>query len=267
MAFFTDILREQRLNKNGDLVLQYVPFVDKIQAKNRTSLKIAKIWSILKDPSIENFLVLPKKCVIKPNHCSGRYMILNGDQIVNDHKRVSEKFSKSRIVDRCREWLSKKHSKTELWYHHIKPTVFIEELLDVQRELRFHCFHGEIIFIEHVQSINGRNPPCQWFLPNWQVLDVKCHDPVDLDNLPKKPPRLHQYLTMVHHDVQKYMFDYVRYDTYIVGNDEQLYFSEWTFAPNALHTKFEPEEFEHLLGKILLGEKLSLDQFKFKFKK
>jgi len=230
-------------------------YVDKLNAKMITSLPYSRILYKTNDITTIDFRSFPDSFVIKPNDASGKYYIVKNNVMYCGHERAKMKRNNKLLCRDATQWLITKFTTNELWYHLIKPMILVEELLDIKYELRFHIIHNKVCFIECISMNQIANDQCEWYSREWSPLNIKCAH--DTCNITPKPSKLEKYIADVEADSQ--LIDvhnhthYLRLDTYVVhakSNNDQLYFSEYTFAPSRLRYEFKPVEFEQILEKI-----------------
>ena len=182
----------------------------------------------------------PKKYMIKGNHGSGYNILVDLDK---------EKPQWGKIKAKCKNWLNSKYSGNELHYHDIPPRIFVEEFIDILGELKFHCFNGQVVLIEHLK--NGDLSECGWYSKDWEKLGIRGADKVYSDISPK-PKNFKELIQHTESEISQLgLLDYVRYDLILLKNGDIL-FGEYTLTPNGLHKDlFKPHSFEQLLGSFL----------------
>jgi len=228
---------------------------------------------------------LPDRYVIKANNGFDRNVV------IEDAPGLGP-VSKRRIADKCKRWLATPFgtSTNETHYVDIEPWIFAEEYLDIEREVRFHCFNGEVVFIDDLDV--GGDCSGDIYTRDWRQLNVDTKY-TNTDDLPlglgvlfssietlgvgaaraltrktrKKrgpPPDVANLVRLVESDVRATLpgINYVRVDTYLTENadadaDSTLYFGEYTFTPRVLGTfyvgaNFSPRSFDDLLTKFLV---------------
>jgi hypothetical protein len=185
---------------------------------------------------------LPEEYIIKPNHASGRYIIVEkGD--VPDWKK---------IIAICEKWLRMPYglAKHEWAYQQIKPMIVVERLLrdedgKVPMDYKLFMFQGKCKLVQvncdrfsmHTKSL---------FDENWKYLDI-------MYNLPKgfyveKPANFSKMLTVA--EKLSKPFDFVRVDFYSIGN--KLFVGELTNYPESGMGRFYPQSFDVELGEYLV---------------
>lgn len=168
----------------------------------------------------------------------------------------------------CKKWMEYKWCtgicKTELFYKDIKKRLIVEEYIDIKEELKFHVIHGQVCFIEHIPHEKGR----LWGRYNTEgnILDILYHPDNRRShrNSLKKNPHLANYVSIVEEIVKSENINYVRFDTYVDKNND-LYFGEFTFTPDAFKHNYKPSSFNKFLYDSLISgnvNKSTLEKYK-----
>ena len=185
---------------------------------------------------------LPNQFVIKVTHGSTFTIICND----------KEKLTRDEAVKQLKIWLKAKFIPCygEWWYGLVKPQVIVEKYLEnpEKNELldyKVFCFNGEPKLIDvHTGrfGVHRRNV----YDTKWDFLeDVSFKYPQsDAIEKPVVLQELLEYARMLSKG-----FAHVRIDFFIVNN--QIYFSEFTFANGAGFDKITPYSFDLLMGEWL----------------
>lgn len=217
------------------LVRNYVR--EKLGAQKAEKILIPLLFHS-KDPAAIPFDNLPDSFVIKPNHASGRILIVR-----NKHE-----IDRDIIVATCREWLSETHYffRHEWAYRKIKPLILVEALLlesdgNVPREIKFHMFHGKC---KRIVVITGRFEELKQssFDGEWNYLETETSYPVG-PPLPK-PANFDEMVELAEKLAQD--FDYIRVDLYDLRG--RVYFSELTSYTNSGDINYKPTQYDFDLG-------------------
>lgn len=185
--------------------------------------------------------------VIKCNHDNGSHTI------ISDKRRVSwdrlQKFYRRRLDAHERLWWGNR----EWSYRGIKPLVMVEKLL-VDRngellEFKFHCFHGEVKFIQF--SSVGQTPSrvYRYLTPDFTPLpkEYTVDNSLPLTERVTLPPEhLRAELLGTATKISKHFPYYIRVDFYAV--DDNLYVGELTFYETAGFGVASPAGWEVELG-------------------
>lgn len=196
-----------------------------------------------RDITMENIPNEP--CIIKPNHASGRYIIIRDKKTINLRK----------IQTDCISWLSVDYYKhTQEWqYKDIKRRIIIEKLLQtkegtIPNDYKLHYFNGELGFVYCSvgrESENKRNI----YDPEWNPLYFSWVEPfkdsssIRGQEIPEPPT--YEKMKEIGAEIAK-MFAYVRVDFYDV--DGKLYLGEITFHHGSGFDVFVPKEYDLYWG-------------------
>jgi TupA-like ATPgrasp len=221
-------------------------FADKIAVRDYVKQKVgshvlSKLYWTGTDLRTAPIGILPRKFVIKPNHTSGSILIVN-DRDTFNWKQGYEQTS---------HWLKQDYS--EMWaewqYRWITPRLLIEEFLEGDdgtspRDFKFFCFRGRVEmvqidfdrFLNHTRAFVGRN---------FEVLQFGLQYPRYRGGL--VPPA--NFSTMVEMaEALAWKESFIRVDLYDVGRP---IFGELTLTPEAGLGKFDPPEYDAILGKLM----------------
>lgn len=196
---------------------------------------------------------LPDKWIIKPNNASGRYIIKNNNYVVNLVKKY-DKLTNNNIIEICNDWFKTVHGQQwyEWAYSQIEPLIVIEKLLiesnHVPMDFRYFMFDGKCRYI----CVTVNEFYCRYnnyYDENWNRLPFK--NGKTIGKFVEKPEQHEQMLRYA--EALSEPFDFIRIDFFITNDN--VYFSELTHYPASGWTKFEPVEWDFILGKYWkLGE-------------
>ncbi|WP_179347760.1 ATP-grasp fold amidoligase family protein [Winogradskyella pacifica] len=180
--------------------------------------------------------------IIKANHDS------SGGVIVRDKSKVEWNIVRSHL----RKALSENHylSTREWQYKNIRPRIIVEKLLtyddgSIPYDYKFHCFNGKVAFLgvdigrfseqrtRNLYDTKWNLLPCNWGRPNG--VDVA------------KPTNFEEMKTLAEKIAED--FTYIRVDFYAVNG--KTYFGELTLHHSSGFRKFDQEECDQKLGKLL----------------
>jgi hypothetical protein len=227
----------------------YTTLADKYLVKQHVGETIGKeyvvpLYGVFDSVDHIDYSLLPNRFVLKTTHSSSAVIICKDKSKLN-FKRTNKQL---------RKWLKEEYFwyAREWAYKNIKPRIICEELLidEAGRELKdykFFCFNGKVKcfkidfgrFIEHRANyfdVQGR------LLPFGEVL---C--PPKFDMQLEMPYNLNKMIELSEKLSSEYPF--VRVDFYNVNGD--IYFGEMTFYPAGGLGKFQPDNYDELLGKWL----------------
>ena len=227
---------------SATLSLLFMP-IDDIQDKlfeTNTCEFLPKIYGIYKNVEEIDFTLLPQSFVLKTNHdCGGVVLVQDKDEFLNNKKVFQES------MDKLRKHLNTNYyTKTREWhYNSIEPRVFVEEMLGENlSDYRFHCFGGDISFIQIANSSHTTN---DIFNTKWQHLPMHYLNPPSQTKI-SKPNKLSDMLNIAH--TLSLPINYVRVDLYVIKN--KIFVGELTFTPNGGTAKFTPQEWDKTLGDL-----------------
>lgn len=210
------------------------------------------IYGVYKNVDDINFDELPESFVMKVTHGCGQNLI------VKDKSNIDWNIEKEKF----RKWLDINHYYNSLeWvYRDIEPRIIVERLLTTEdnsplKDYKFFCFNGEPKAL-FVASDRGENTTkFDFYDLNWNKLDVKNHYPNSQGEI-DKPEQLEEMIEYAK-ELSK-GFPHVRIDFYIEKG--KIIFGESTFFHFSGTEKFEPVDFDFLLGKYLTLPQKSKDQ-------
>lgn len=190
-----------------------------------------------------NFDDLPNCFAIKMTVGSGmNAFIQDKRQIDTEELRIKlKKWMKSDSCSYGREWC----------YYNIKPRIVIEKLLsrDQNNDLpdyKFFCFDGNVYCLYTMidYTDDHENGKIGFFDENFNILPYYRLDfkPI-LEQIPK--PKNFKKMIEIASDLSK-GFPHVRVDLYNLDGD--IVFGELTFYNASGYTKFDPDEFDFIMG-------------------
>jgi hypothetical protein len=184
---------------------------------------------------------LPERFVLKGSHGSGWNLIVKDKSQINwtIWKKIMRSWMKQNLYYFGREWV----------YKDIKPRIICEKYLEdgsgELRDYKFFCFNGEpkLIQVDIGRFSNHRR---NIYDIKWNLQPFK----INYDNSAyavEKPMNL-EAMVRIAKDLS-YEFPHVRVDFYEVKG--KLYFGELTFFHESGTGKFQPEEYDYLIGEWL----------------
>jgi hypothetical protein len=186
-------------------------------------------------------LRLPSNCAVKATHGSGwNVFVRDGSP------------SHAEVAELCRAWLSQTYGTgtREPWYAGVTPRVLVEQLLvddtyGVPLDFKCFAFHGRVEFIQvdagrftrHTRTFYDRD----WQRQAWGLIYPPAPDT-------PRPSRLDELIALA--ETLAAGMDFIRIDLYCV-NDRDLYFGEFTLAPEAGWGRFWPNRgADRMLGRL-----------------
>ena len=214
-------------------------YIKKVLGEEKAKEILIPLLYVTDQPETIPFERLPSAFIVKPNHTSGRNIIVE-----NSH------FNKKQIIKTYRRWLKTPYGleKLEWAYQSIKRKIIIEKLLrdddgNIPRDFKFHMFHGKCKLV-HIVFNRINNLSRSYFDEKWNFLSVKRPDYPQGQKIEK--PKNYEIMLALAEKLSK-PFDYVRVDLYNLNG--KIYFGELTHYPESGILKFEPSSFDFELGK------------------
>ena len=224
----------------------YTTMVDKYEVKKYVADIIGEeyiiptlgVWDKFEDI---NFDSLPEQFVLKCTHDSGGLVICKDKSKLDmdsTRKRVN-KFLKREYYWKWREWP----------YKDVKPRIIVEKYMQdranaVLPVFKFFCFNGKPKIIQTIQNDKQKNESIDYFDTEWNLLELRQNFP-NSEKPFEKPEKLSEMLTLAE-TLAKDSSPFIRVDFYEING--MVYFSEFTFYSDAGLAKFEPEEWDRILG-------------------
>lgn len=190
--------------------------------------------------------------IIKPNHASGWYHIVEDKDKADWHK----------IQTDCRFWLSQDYypMQREWQYKDIPRKIIVEKLLIrkdglIPTNFRVHCFHGKVglIALTIYLSNDTEDYRNQKYSREWELLPIDwANKAVNLnkirDSKPMPRPKTLERMIEIAETISK-DFKYVRVDFFDV--DDKLYHGEITFHDGGGYEIITPFEWDEKLGNLI----------------
>lgn len=227
----------------------YTTMVDKAAVKAYVAERIGEkylipsygAWSRFEDIEWD---ALPEKFVLKTTHDSGGIVLVKDKQTV-DREAIRKKLTQSlkrNYFWHCREWP----------YKNVPPQILAERYMKNENTetltvYKIFNFNGEPKLIQVIQNDKTPQESIDYFDTEWNLLALKQNFPNSSTHLPK-PRNLEKMLAFARL-LSRDTAPFLRTDFYEVNGD--LYFSEFTFYSDAGLARFEPEEWDTVLGSWL----------------
>lgn len=232
---------------------EYIKMVDKLAVKDYIANLIGDEYIIptlgIYDSFDEiDFSKLPNQFVIKCTHDSG------GLVICKDKKSFDKDLARKKINRSLKT--NYYYSGREWPYKNIKPKIIIEQYMKDNTyndliDYKFMCFNGvpKYIFV-YSNRFSDTGVEAAFFDTSWKELNftrgfektkIKIKKPENFDKMLKFSRKIASSIP------------FVRVDWYEVNG--KLYFGEITFFPSSGFGKFNPEEWDLKLGKMINLEK------------
>ena len=227
----------------------YVKLVDKYEVRNYIKEKIGEeylipligVYNRFEDIKFE---LLPNQFVLKCTHDSGGVFVCKDKEKCDfmEMKNKVNKLLKRNFFYQSREWP----------YKEVKHKIIIEKYMqeDGKAELtdyKLMCFNGKVKCTLVCSDRNSKSGLRKDFYDtNWNRLPFQKHG----KNLEHQMPKPENYELMVQlAEKLARDFKFLRVDLYEISG--KIYFGELTLYPGAGIEKFEPSEWDEILGSWL----------------
>lgn len=244
---FNEKLQWMKLHDHNPLFSLYA---DKYRVREHISETIGEkylipIYGVYDSAEDIDFDILPDEFVLKCNHGAGCNVICQD----------KNKLDRIETIRKLNDWMAKdfSHYKREYHYAAIERKIICERFMKDEesgelRDYKFFCIDGKV---QMVQVDLGRfsNHTRNIYDINWNLLDVEISFPRDTEHIIARPRELEEMLNIA--EILSKEFMQVRVDLYVINH--RVYFGELTFFSGAGFSKYNPRQFD-----FILGEKLKL---------
>ena len=242
---YTEKLQWYKLNYRNPLMTKCV---DKYEVREYVKSKgleniLNELYGVYNNTEEIDYNTLPKQFIMKTTNGSGGNDIVickNKDELnIEETNNILNKSLKNKTANLGREWA----------YKNIKPRVIVEKLLidktnkdEGLADYRFFCFNGKPEYILYgIGEHDDRR--LNFYDTKWNKIELKsvCEN---TESEVEKPKELEKMLKIA----EKLSKDFpaVRVDLYYVN--DKIYFGELTFYHQSGYSKFEPDNFDYILG-------------------
>lgn len=238
---FNEKIMHRKLYTDNNIFGQ---LTDKAKVRNYVRKTISseylnELYCILDNPNSLDLNKLPESFVIKTGS--------KGAIIVDNKKSVSTE----NIKKTCKEKIKKDYGvdKGEYWYEDTKSRILIEKRLydddwGVPLDYKFFVFHGSVEVIEvDFNRFSGHRR--SMYTPDWNRAGFTYEYPSGPEI--QSPENLEEMIEVA--EQLGNGFNFVRVDLYS-PNQNTVVFGEMTFAPEGGGGRFEPKEYDFLLGNM-----------------
>ena len=184
---------------------------------------LVPLYYVTDRPETIPFNELPAPYIIKPNHYSGKYIIIRDNN-----------FDKAEIIKACNKWLKTPYGleKLEWAYQPIKRKIIIEKLLldkegNIPADFKFSVLHGECVKVRVVFS-RSDNMFSATFDREWNLLIQKGKGASLLPKIEK--PENYEVMLEIAEKLST-PFDHIRVDLYNI--ERKIYVGELTHYPKS----------------------------------
>ena len=244
---YNEIINWERLNVKDErrtrladkfLVRDWV----KEQIGEKYLTKLYGVWDNAEDIDFE---ALPDAFVLKVNNGSGRNIV------VKDKSKIDQ----GEIRRQLNEWkrINYAYMFLEFQYKDIVPKIICEEYLEGVAEnvydYNIYCFHGEPAYIWCIRESHKPDCKASFYSKDWEMMPFSYGYPKD-EIIAPRPEKLEEMLEISR--VLSKDFQHVRVDLYNLP-DGRVLFGEMTFTTWGGWMHWEPEEYDLIFGKMILG--------------
>lgn len=202
---------------------------------------LPQLFHVTTRPETIPFDTLPSRFVVKPNHGSGWY------QVVDDKASLD----RAALIETCYEWLGRSYYEEtgEIVYRHIQPKILVEQFIDdgsggPASDYKLFVFGGRVEFI-YVVTDRLHDHKRRLYTPAWERLNVQIESEAAEGDVPP-PPHLAEMIATA--EILGREWDFVRVDLY--DTPDQLYFGELTLTPGGGRFRFYPRDYDRYLGTL-----------------
>lgn len=200
------------------------------------------IYGVYENVEDINFDELPSQFVIKTTNGGG------GNNVILCKNK--DLFNKNVEKKRIKKWLHKSSKGGREWVYDFKPRIIVERLLptDSNNDLpdyKFFCFNGEPYYLYVIKNRNLKGGlKLGIYDMNFQRLSYYRSDINPITEEVKKPKNFEKMIEIAKQIARD--FPHVRVDFYNI--EGQIILGELTFFDGSGYQKFEPDEFDYILG-------------------
>lgn len=227
---------------------EYTMMVDKYRVRDYIAHTLGEeylipLLGVWDDPDEINFDELPDQFVLKCNHNSGLGMCICKDKSELDTDKVRKGLKKGLNQDYYmlhREWP----------YKNVPRKIICEQYMEDDsgnglRDFKVHCFNGEPKFILVCSDRFSEEGLREDFYDvGWNLMDMHRPTHPNSQSGVQKPQQLEEMLECAKKIAEDLPFS--RIDFYVIN--AQIFFGEITFFPASGLEKFEPEQWDTVLG-------------------
>lgn len=243
---YTEKIQWSKINRNDPMISR---LSDKVAVRSWVKEKIGaeylipiigKAYSSACDIDYDS---LPDSFVIKANHGSGLNIV------VDDKKEISF----DDIKDKANSWLNQNfaYNSFEMQYKDIMPKIYIEKNLLENGEIdlpdyKFFCFNGKVFCSYTMTNYvhDHSKGKLGFFDRDYNLMPYYRTDYEPIRKQLNKPTNYEKMVEIA--EKLSEGFSHVRVDLYNIKG--KIYFGEMTFSTSSGYCKFEPEEFDLILG-------------------
>lgn len=208
------------------------------------------LYGVYENADEINFDNLPNEFIIKATHGSGTNALIYDKRKANlaDLRKKANAWISNREGYEGREWC----------YYDIKPRLIVEKVLESNEQhdlpdYKFFCFQGQVFCLYMMQNytLDHARGELGFFDRDFRLMPVHRMDFKPITTQPTKPENYEKMIEIA--EALSAPFPHARVDFYNI--DGKITFGEITFYNASGYTKFNPDEFD-----FVMGEKFVLPQ-------
>lgn len=231
---------------------EYSVFADKLAVRDVVEKLVGhqclvELYGAWEKPEDIDFASLPNQYVLKCNHDGGSTIICRDSKTfnINEATKKLNAHLKSNAYRYGREWP----------YKNIKPMVIAEKFMcpkisDRMIDYKFYCFNKKPQFLYISEGLEDHSSAVITFYDlQGKRMDFQRNDYPHDKSTRLMPDNFSEMISISEKIADYVNNDFCRVDLYSVDN--KIYFSEITFTPCAGYMRFEPEEYDRIIGDML----------------
>lgn len=203
-------------------------YVKELLGEEKANEILIPLFYVTDRPDTIPFQEINPPFIIKPNHSSGKYIIVKGN---NSYLKLN----REETIKKCWDWLKIPYgiTKHEWAYQPIRRKIIIEKLLldeegKIPKDYKFFVIHGicrKILVFSNRQSEHPGGRKVTFYDRNWELIPRKNDNGGNSIN--EKPDNCLELLEIAEKLGKD--FDFVRVDLYSIFG--KIYFGELTHYP------------------------------------
>lgn len=246
---YTEKLQLYKLNYRNPLMKICADKYEVRQYVEDKGLKniLNELYGVFNTPDEIDFEKLPTSFVIKDTLGGGGNSVI----IVENKNKMNEQQVRKQMREWVNEPVNMKHPGREWVYDNKKHRIIIEKMLIAEGkndlpDYKFFCFDGKVdcLYLMQNYTMHHSEGEMGFFDCNFNMLKARRTDFKPILNAPQKPENFEKMVEYA--EILSERFPHVRVDFYNING--QIVFGEMTFFNASGYTKFEPDEYDYIMG-------------------